>query len=172
MNNKKKLSSKVIERWLKDSDWRVRKAAMLACQGKDVPIEIIERGLKDSDWCVRKAAMQIAKKRGHSVDVLERTIEPPEKVYKKCLFEAIVTATIPADAKIRGTIGGKCRASKAVIVDIECSVYPEKIAISSYDNSVFYEIGEEVIIEDFDYSNEECSTGFHFFCSREEAERY
>lgn len=47
------LSLDIIERWLKDSDWRVRTAAMNACNGKDVPLDIIERGLKDSDCDVQ-----------------------------------------------------------------------------------------------------------------------
>jgi len=31
----------IIEQGLKDSDWRVRNAAMIACQGREVPLEII-----------------------------------------------------------------------------------------------------------------------------------
>ena len=29
----------VIRQWLADSDWRVRYAAMNACQGRDIPLE-------------------------------------------------------------------------------------------------------------------------------------
>jgi len=36
---KKEISLEIIEKWLKDSDWRVRSAAMNACNGKDVPLE-------------------------------------------------------------------------------------------------------------------------------------
>ncbi len=32
--------------------------------------------------------------------------------------------------------------------------------------------GDEVEIDDFDFSDEECSTGFHFFCTIEEARSY
>jgi len=39
----------VIEQGLKDEDWRVRAAAMDACQGREVPLDIIEQGLKDED---------------------------------------------------------------------------------------------------------------------------
>ena len=39
----KELSIETIERWLKDTDWRVRAAAMTACQGKDVPLEEARR---------------------------------------------------------------------------------------------------------------------------------
>ena len=101
-----------------------------------------------------------------------RTIEPPEKVYKKCLLDVIVVATIPADAQVRGAIVGKCRASKARIVDIIGDIAGEKVGISRYDLKTTYFIGDDIEITDFDYSNEECSTGFHFFCSREQAEAY
>ena len=45
MNTNHIPSLEVIERWLKDEDWRVRAAAMNACQGREVPIEVIEQGL-------------------------------------------------------------------------------------------------------------------------------
>ena len=140
----------VIERGLKDSDCDVRQAAMNACQGKDVPLDVIKRWLKDSDWRVRQAAVRYCEQRGIEIPVI-RTIEPPKKVYKKCLNNVIVVAEIPYDAEVRGRYDGKCRANKAKIIDI---------------------IGDEVVIEDFDKSFEECSTGFHFFCTREQAENY
>ena len=62
---RKLLSIETIERWLKDSDWRVRTAAMNACAGRDVPLDIIERGLKDSNYDVRTAAMNACKKAGY-----------------------------------------------------------------------------------------------------------
>ena len=161
----------VIERWLKDSDWRVRQAAMNACQGKDVPLDIIERGLKDNDCDVRQAAVRYCEQRGIEIPVI-RTIEPPEKVYKKCLDGVIVVATIPYDAEVRGNYNGKCRANKAKIVDIIGDFCGEKIGFSTYDYTTTYFIGDEVVIDDFDRSFEECSTGFHFFCTREQAENY
>ena len=48
----------------------------------------------------------------------------------------------------------------------------EKVGISKYDNTMMYFIGDEVEIENFDYSDKECSTGFHFFCTLEEAKNY
>lgn len=117
---------------------------------QDVPLDVIERWLKDSDWRVRQAAMNACQKNGIQIPVI-RTVEPPERVYKKCAFGVIVVAEIPATAQIRGTATGKCRASEAVIVDV---------------------IGDHVVIEDFDYSDEECSTGYHFFFTQEQAEQY
>ena len=168
---RKELSIDIIEKWLKDSDWRIRAAAMNACQGKNVPLDIIEKGLKDSDCDVRAAAMTACQERGIPVPAF-RTFEPPANVYKKCLFGVIVVATIPADAETRGRVGGKCRSNKALIVDIIGDVAGVKVGISQYDQRTTYFVGDEVVVEDFDRSEEECSRGFHFFCTREEAEAY
>ena len=190
----------IVERWLKDDDWRVRAAAMNACVGKDVPLEIIETGLKDDDydvraaameacvgkdvpleiieaclkdydWRVRIAAMKACKESGIAIPII-RTFEPPAVVYKKCIGDVIVCATIPADAQVRGAVGQKCRSNKAVITKIIGDLHGEKVGISRRDKATAYFEGDEIVVEDFDVSNEECSTGFHFFCSREEAERY
>ena len=160
-----------IERGLKDPDWKVRTAAMNACQGKDVPLETIERWLKDPDWKVRTAAMNACQKKGYPLPII-RTFEPPEKVYKKCVGGVIVVATIPKDAQVRGVSNGKCRTNKANIVEVIGEFCGEKVGISIYDRTTTYFAGDEVIIDDFDYSNEECSTGFHFFCQKELAENY
>ena len=144
---------------------------MNACAGKDVPLEIIEKWLKDGDCDVREAAMNACKKNGIQIPVI-RTVEPPARVYKKCSFGVIVVAEIPVTAQVRGTATGKCRASEAVIVDIIGDIAGEKIGISKYDNQTIYEIGDHVVIDNFDYSEEECSTGYHFFFTREQAEKY
>ena len=162
----------VIERWLKDQDADVRVAAMNAVQGRyDIPVEVIERGLKDQDADVRVAAMKWYDSNGISPPIV-RTIRPPKLVYKKCVADVIVVAEIPTDAQVRGSTGTKCRASKATIVDIIGDFAGEKVGISKYDNRTMYFIGDEIEISGFDYSDEECSTGFHFFCTIEEAMRY
>ena len=168
---KKNLTLEIIEKWLKDSDWRVRTAAMNACQGKDIPLEIIEKGLKDSDYDVRTAAMNACRKNGIEIPII-RNFEPPKMVYKKCLCNIIVVAEIPESAQVRGSIGKKCRASEAKIIDIYGDICGEKVGISKHDPKTIYEIGDVVIVDDFDFSQEECSTGFHFFCTLEEAEAY
>ena len=164
----KNLPLEIIERGLKDEDWRVRQAAMNACNGREVPLEIIERWLKDENCDVRQAAMKMAGDKG----MVTRMIEPPEKVYKKCLGDVIVVAEIPNDAHIRGCTNGKCRASKAKIIDIIGDFYGEKLAISIYDCETCYQIGDEIEIDNFDMSEEECAAGFHFFCTKEQAEKY
>ena len=170
-NKRKQIPLETIERGLHDSDWRVRAAAMHACQGKDVPLETIERGLHDSDCDVRAAAMHIYKERGITVPV-SRSFEPPERVYKKCVANVIVIAEIPKDAHVRGQEGHKCRASKARIVEVVGDFCGEPVGISVYDRTTTYYAGDEIEIDDFDLSDEECSQGFHFFCTRAEAERY
>ena len=161
----------VIERGLEDRDCDVRVAAMNACAGRDVPLEVIEGWLKDSDWRVRVAAMSLCEKNGVLIPPI-RMIEPPALVYKKCLADVIVVAEIPPDAQIRGAYGCKCRASKAIIKEIIGDFCGEKVGISRYDRTTSYYVGDEVIIEDFDLSDEECSTGFHFFCTMQEAASY
>lgn len=168
---RQELSVDVIERWLKDSDCDVRYAAMRACIGrKDIPLEVIERWLKDADCDVRSAAMNACK--GRDDVPLIRKFEPPERVYKKCLGDVIVVAEIPKDAQIRGSYSGKCRANKAKIVDVIGTFGGEKVGISLYDKKTTYLVGDEVEIEDFDLSNDECAAGFHFFCTIEQAKEY
>ena len=144
---------------------------MNACNGKDVPLDIIERGLKDEDCDVRAAAMNACERLGIEIPAI-RTIEPPERVYKKCLFGVIVVAEIPKDAEVRGRIGGKCRSNKAKIVDIIGDVAGEKVGISRYDGRTTYFVDDDVFIVDFDRGFDECSKGFHFFCTKKEAEEY
>ncbi len=138
---------------------------------KDIPVEVIEQGLKDSDWRVRAAAMNACRQNGITIPA-SRTIEPPNRVYKKCVGGIIVVAEIPKDAHVRGSIGHKCRASKAIIKEIIGDLCGEPIGISKYDLRTVYYAGDEIEIPDFDLGVEECSTGFHFFCSIEEARAY
>ena len=170
-NGRSDIPLKVIERWLTDSDYEVRTAAMNACNGRsDIPLEVIERGLTDSDYDVRIAAMNACN--GRSDIPVMRTIEPPKTVYKKCLGGVIACAKIPDNAQIRGSYGSKCRTNKAVITDIIGDFCGEKVGISSFDKKTTYYVGDEIEIENFDYSCNEYSTGFHFFCTLKEAKEY
>jgi len=127
--------------------------------------------LKDEDWRVRAAAMNACKVNNMPIPVI-RTIEPPKLVYKKCIGGIIVVASIPQDAQVRGSVDHKCRASKAVIKKIIGNLCGEPVGISKYDLKTRYYVGDEVEIDNFVFSNKECSSGFHFFCTRIEAERY
>lgn len=84
----------------------------------------------------------------------------------------IVVAEIPKDAQVRGNFGCKCRASKAVIKNVIGDLCGESVGISKFDLRTLYYAGDEIEIDNFDYSNAECSTGFHFFCTKQEAKNY
>ena len=159
-------------RMLNDDYWDVRLAATKACACRDdIPLEWIKNALGDEDEEIREAAIHYFKAWNLPIPSI-RTFEPPAVVYKKCFNNVIVCAEIPADAQVRGAEGYKCRADKAKIIDIIGDVYGERVGVSTYDCSTLYFVGDEIEIEDFDCGDEECSTGFHFFCTREEAENY
>ena len=169
--HKKDIPLEVIERWFKDEGWHMRAAAINAYTGRDIPLEIIERGLNDKDWRVRAAAMTACTERGTPISVI-RTIQPSETVYKKCAGSVIVCAQIPDNAQIRGDMSQKYRANAAIITNVIGDYYGEPVGISTYDKTTTYYMGDEVYVDDFDPNNEECSTGFHFFCTIEEAQNY
>lgn len=165
----KEVSLKTIQKGLMDRSPEVRSAAILVCEKKEISLNDIQQLLKDKDaWKVREIIRKICKVRGIEIP-LYRSIEPPAKVYKKCLGDVVVVATIPDDAEIRGRFNGKCRTNKAKIVDIIGDISGEKIGISVWDKKTIYRIGDKIEITDFDKSDEECSTGFHFFCTKEQA---
>ena len=161
-------SIETIERQLRDPSWGIRAAAMNACQGMDIPLEVIDRWMRDSNDFVRQAAISFCNKHNIPVPVV-RTLEPPETVYKRCQGDKIVSATVPKTAQTRGPCCGRCRCNKATITDVSGD---DKTATSIYDDKSQYSPGDEVDIDDFDLSDEECAPGFHFFCTKEEAEKY
>ena len=146
---------------------------MNACQGRDIPLDIIKQWLSDSDCDVRNAAMKYIEDNNiENIYVPYRAIKPPKKVYKKCMGDVIVVATIPDDAEVRGSYNSKCRTNKAKIIDIMGTFGGVKVGVSMYDMKTSYFVGDEVCIDDFDLSDDECSTGFHFFCDIEQAKNY
>lgn len=88
----------------------------------------------------------------------------------------IVKLLIPADAKRSSGTTLKCRCSKAKVLEIqEIDGSPSEVkeVRSKFDNDFIYRIGETVSVEDFDDDRwHECSTGIHFFISREAAVSY
>ena len=87
----------------------------------------------------------------------------------------IVELQITEDAKRCSASGRKCRCSKAVVLSIK-SIDGERSfdrAVSDRDSTFVYEVGKTVFVDDFDENRwNECSTGIHFFITREEAVRY
>jgi hypothetical protein len=90
--------------------------------------------------------------------------------YKKCVNDTIVKLQICEDAKRSSATTLKCRASKALVLEIEGGL--TEIA-SKWDESFIYRVGEIVEVTDFDENRwDECSKGIHFFLSKEVAKQY
>ena len=89
--------------------------------------------------------------------------------WKKCKNEVLVKLLIPEDAKRSSATSRKCRASKAVVLEV---IGAEK-GISTWDASFVYEVGKEMIPDSFDDDRwNENSNGIQFFITRAEAENY
>ena len=88
--------------------------------------------------------------------------------FKKCKNNVIVKLLIPRGAIVFSINGNKCRTNKAKVLEIEGA----DRAISKYKYMSYY-VGDEFTIYDFDcVYNKECSTGIHFFMTKEEAVKY
>ena len=100
---------------------------------------------------------------------LGQILTEPITGYKKTKEGVVITAEIPAGAVVFCINGSKCRTNKAKITDMA----GHDVLHSSYDNSFEYRLGQEIEIKDFNLMyNVECSSGFHFFRTRKEAEEY
>ena len=88
----------------------------------------------------------------------------------------IVKLRITEDAKRSSATSRKCRCSKADVLEIQClggSLSDVKSVPSDKDSSFLYTVGETVEVPDFDDDRwNECSTGIHFFITRQEAVTY
>jgi uncharacterized protein YjbI with pentapeptide repeats len=88
----------------------------------------------------------------------------------------IIKLLIPSDAKRSNSNGRKCRANKAYVLEIQNldgTKSNETTAYSIFRHSFKYRIGELVEVSDFDENRfVECSTGIHFFITRDEAAKY
>ena len=95
--------------------------------------------------------------------------------YKKASGK-IVKLLIPEDAKRSSATSRKCRCSKATVLSItnlDGSETGEKSVKSDKSIDFIYKVGKEVKVKDFDENRwNECSTGIHFFITREEAVQY
>ena len=88
----------------------------------------------------------------------------------------IVKLLIPEDAKRLSATGRKCRCNKAKVLEIQV-LDGRRADISEvrsgYDHDFVYTAGETVQVDNFDDDRwNECSTGIHFFITREEAVDY
>ena len=103
----------------------------------------------------------------------------PEKgsfiAFKKAGFY-IIELFIPTNAKRCSATSRKCRCSKAKVISIT-TPSGDKTNItevhSNYDPNFIYKLGEYVEVKNFDDNRwNECSTGIHFFITRQEAVNY
>lgn len=94
--------------------------------------------------------------------------------YKKA-NNKIVELLITEDSKRSSATSRKCRCSKAKVLsitNIENTKEYDEVA-SDFNYSFVYRVDEIVEVEDFDENRwEECSTGIHFFMTRDEAVNY
>lgn len=89
--------------------------------------------------------------------------------WKKCRENVIVKLLIPEDAKRSSATSRKCRASKAVVLEVLGAEY----GVAQYDENTIYRVGETVTPDSWDEDRwKECSNGIHFFITRAEAEQY
>ena len=88
----------------------------------------------------------------------------------------IVKLQITEDSKRSSATTLKCRCSKAIVLDIQNQDGSESVVTevcSNYTSSFIYEIGKIVEEPNFDDNRfNECSSGIHFFISREMAVKY
>ena len=145
--------------------------------------DLREADLSGSD--LREADLRWANLRG--VNLIEASInwpiECPEKGsfigFKKARTEIsnyIVELEIQADSERCSATSRKCRCSKAKVISItnlDGSKTDIKEVVSSYDKTFKYRIGKIVEVANFDPNRwNECSTGIHFFITRQEAVDY
>ena len=95
--------------------------------------------------------------------------------YKKA-GRHIVKLEILPEAKRSSATTRKCRCSSAKVLSIttfDGENDGAQAVSSNYDPSFVYRVGEIVRVDDFDNNRwHECSTGIHFFMSRDEAVMY
>lgn len=87
----------------------------------------------------------------------------------------IVELEISTEAKRSSATNRKCRCNKAKVLSITdlSGVAEFQQAFSGHDNNFVYEVGKTVVVDDFDENRwNECSTGIHFFITRDEAVNY
>jgi hypothetical protein len=87
-------------------------------------------------------------------------------VFKKLAGGTIAKLKVPASAKRTASlVGRKCRADFVEVL--------EGSGVSAYDRMVTYHPGDVVKPHDYDPDPRiECTSGIHFFLTREEAEEY
>ena len=93
--------------------------------------------------------------------------------WKKCANNTVVKLEVLEDAKRSSAYSRKCRCSAArvlAIENIDGTPYKGNSVSSQRDSAFIYTVGDIVKVDDFDEDRRnECSTGIHFFITRQEA---
>lgn len=97
------------------------------------------------------------------------TVKQDMLVYKKLQDDKIATLKLVKGQKFIAAKYEKCRTDRAIVVDISDN---EETGVSIHDPSFVYRVGEEVVADNYDETFQECTSGIHFFLTREEAERW
>ena len=134
-------------------------------------------GWKISNDCEMLHAFHCTKVTTDALDTLIPMACPREGAfigYKKCRDGRIVQLEIPAEAKRSSAFGRKCRCCRAKVLNIWTADGEEVgYAVSIYNSSFVYHKGETVEVSNFNNDRfDECSSGIHFFMTREDAENY
>lgn len=82
---------------------------------------------------------------------------------------------IPASARRSSSLGSKCRADKAKVLEIRSISDGQKFntAVSQWDPGFVYRVGEYVSVDNFDENRyNECAPGIHFFIDKQAALDY
>jgi len=92
-------------------------------------------------------------------------------VWKKLQDNVIAKLLVPSGAKRTASlVGRKCRAEYVKVLEI---IGGEKEGYSLFNTSFKYCVGKKVVPNKYDDDiRVECSSGIHFFLTREEAEKY
>ena len=100
-------------------------------------------------------------------------IDKPVRVFKKCIKNKIVELELLKGSVVFSINNKKCRTNKAKVISIDGMCEKGLKCCSSYNDKFIYEVGKTVEVKDFDLMyNIECSSGIHFFWTKEEAEQY
>ena len=134
-------------------------------------------GANLSGACLWNANLESADLGGAKIDF---PIACPEKgsfiAFKKVRGNYIVELLIPEDARRCSATSRKCRCDKAKVLSItkiDRTSDDVDTVYSMYDETFAYKIGELVEVKVFDDNRwNECSTGIHFFLTRQEAVKY
>jgi hypothetical protein len=109
-----------------------------------------------------------------AVWVAQASIVPCEgefTAWKKLAFGMLAKLLIPKDARRSNATGRKCRADKAIVLELVGAI--TGVGRSLYDPEFTYEIGQQLHVPDFDANRwNECAPGIHFYITRAEAEAH